>query len=344
MTSARLSPDGASTRAAASARRAVLALAALAFALAALPTLACSGAYQTGQALLPQGMAQATMPDVPAASYIYVNPGGPFMLPLRSFGPSGTTFTPGARADAMLRASGATLFVGQSPVGFGGIFDFYEEAVNSLVAFRLGTNPQRSWAKGDARRLSVAAGEPDWTQAVGDASNLSDYVRLDRHPSLPWELVTNLPADPPSRPVAAGIANLEHGLSAALYDAVDLDLSDMDTAFALLRVGVLGFAIYADEEPLVIPERLDRAALEDGVFGVLMVSTSDYSGVMVAFMLGVVADRGQLETIAIGNTNARYGTIDGLHLLLKNRGTLVFAALAADKQNAIDLILSAVEE
>ena len=347
--SARPSSDGAPHAIRAPGRRAVparLALTALAFALAALPALACAGAYEAGEALLPTGMARAVVPSVPAASYVYVNTGGPVMLPLESFGPSGTDFTPGAQADDVLRASEATLFVGRSSGGFGGIFDFYEagDAVNALVAFRIGTNPERSWASGEARRLSLAAGEPGWTGAVEDASRLADYVRLDQHPTLPWELVTNLPARPPSRPVAAGVASLENGLSAALYNALDLDLSDIDTAFALLRVDVLGFAIYTDEQPLTLPERLDRQSLEDPVYGVLMVSRSDYSGVMAAFMLGVVADRAQLETIPIGNTNARYGTIDGLHLLIKNRGTLVFAALSADKQNAIDLILSAVNE
>ena len=313
--------------------------------LASLP-LACSGAYEPGEALLPVGMAQAVVPDVSAASYLYVNPGGPVMLTLDSFGPSGTAFTPGAQPGSLVQASGVTLFVGKSADGFGGIFDFNEaaDAVNGLVAFRLGTNPQRSWADGDARTLRVAAGEPGWVQSVGTASRLASYVTLERHPSLPWDLVTNLPASPPSQPVAAGIANIEHGLSAALYNSVDLDLSDIDTAFALLRVNLVGFAIYTDDDPLVLPERLDRQALEENTYGVLIVSRSDFSGVMVAFMLGVVSDRAQLETISIANTNARYGIVDGLHLVLKNRGNLVFAALSADRQNAVDLILSAVNE
>ena len=308
--------------------------------------LACSGTYEPGEALLPVGMAQAVAPDVAAASYLYVNPGGPVFLTLDSFGPSGTSFTPGAQPGSLVQANGVTLFVGRSPDGFGGIFDFNDtaDAVNGLVAFRLGTNPQRSWSDGDARTLRVAAGDPEWVQSVGTASRLASYVTLERHPSLPWDLVTNLPASPPSQPVAAGIANIENGLAAALYNSVDLDLSDIDTAFALLRVDLVGFAIYTDDDPLVLPERLDRQALEENTYGVLMVSRSDFSGVMVAFMLGVVSDRAQLETIPIANTNARYGTVDGLHLLLKNRGNLVFAALSADRQNAIDLILSAVSE
>ena len=322
-----------------------LALLALFLTLVSL-SLACSGTYEPGEALLPEGMAQAVAPNIATDSYVYVNPGGPIVLTLDSFGPSGTAFTPGAQPDSQLRASGVTMFVGRSPDGFGGIFDFYEatDTVNALVAFRLGTNPQRSWADASSRRLRIAAGEPAWVQSVGSASSLSSHVTLEHHPSLPWDLVTNLPARPPSRPVAAGIARVDDGLAGAVYNSVDLDLTDIDTAFALLRVDLVGFAIYTDDEPLVLPERVDRRALEENAYGVLMVSRSDFSGVMVAFMLGVVSDRAELETIPIANTNARYGTIDGLHMLLKNRGNLVFAALSADRQNAIDLILSAIEE
>ena len=312
----------------------------------ALLSLACSGTYEHGEALLPEGMAQAVVPDVSVASYLYINPDGPMMLPLDSFGPTGTEFNPGARPDSMLRASGVTLFVGKSPDGFGGIFDFDNStgAANALITFRLGVNPERSWGDSDRGRLRVAVGDPGWVQNVEDVFGLTSYVSLERHPSLPWDLVTNLPAEPPSRPVAAGIANVDEGLAGALYDSLDLDLTDIDTAFALLRVDLVGFAIYTDDEPLVLPERLDRRALEENAYGVLMVSRSDFSGVMVAFMLGVVSDRAELETIPIANTNARYGTIDGLHMLLKNRGNLVFAALSADRQNAIDLILSAIDE
>ena len=309
-------------------------------------SLGCSGTYEPGEALLPGGMAQAVVPDVSAASYLYVSPDGPMMLPLDSFGPTGTEFNPGARPGSMLRTSGVTLFVGKSPNGFGGIFDFDNStgAANALITFRLGVNPERSWSHSDGGRLRVAVGDPGWVQRVEDASGLTSFVSLERHPSLPWDLVTNLPAEPPSRPVAAGIANVDEGLAGALYDSLDLDLTDIDTAFALLRVDLVGFAIYTDDEPLVLPERLDRRALEENAYGVLMVSRSDFSGVMVAFMLGVVSDRGELETIQIANTNARYGTVDGLHLLLKNRGNLVFAALSANRQNAIDLILSAIDE
>ncbi len=291
-------------------------------------------------------MAQTVVPNIAAASYVYVNPDGPMMLPLDSFGPTGTEFNPGARPGSLLRASGVTLFVGKSPDGFGGILDFDDPtgAANALITFRLGVNPERSWGESEEGRLRVAVGDPGWVQKVEDASSPASYVTLERHPSLPWDLVTNLPAQPPSRPVAAGIARVDDGIAGAVYNSVDLDLTDIDTAFALLRVDLVGFAIYADEDPLVLPERLDRQALEDNAYGVLMVSRSDFSGVMVAFMLGVVSDRAELETIPIANTNARYGTIDGLHMLLKNRGNLVFAALSSDRQNAIDLILSAIDE
>ena len=156
-------------------------------------------------------------------------------------------------------------------------------------------------------------------------------------------MVTNLPENPPSPPVAVGVARLDDGLSGALMNTIDLDLSSIDTAFALVRVNTLGFGVYTDA-PIEVPESFDREFLESSVYGVLFVSNSDYSGLVVAYMLGVIADRVGMETIEIGSTNARYRTINGTHLVIKNRGTLVFAALAADRQNAVNLILSAIAD
>ena len=49
-----------------------------------------------------------------------------------------------------------------------------------------------------------------------------------------------------------------------------------------------------------------------------------------------------MELIEIGNTNARYREIDGLHLVIKNRGSFLYAALSTTKADAVELILSAV--
>ena len=59
---------------------------------------------------------------------------------------------------------------------------------------------------------------------------------------------------------------------------------------------------------------------------------------------GALGGRAGLELIELGDTNARYRTIDDLHMVVKNRGSLVYAALAGSRSAAEDLILSAIAD
>ena len=54
--------------------------------------------------------------------------------------------------------------------------------------------------------------------------------------------------------------------------------------------------------------------------------------------------RAGLELVELGDTNARYRMIDDLHMVVKNRGSLVYAALAGSRSAAEDLILSAIAD
>jgi hypothetical protein len=77
---------------------------------------------------------------------------------------------------------------------------------------------------------------------------------------------------------------------------------------------------------------------------VLFVSQSTYPAGLVSFMLSVIASRTDMELIKLGDTNARYKTIDGLHLIIKNKESLVYAAVAGNRGDAERLILSALAD
>ena len=58
--------------------------------------------------------------------------------------------------------------------------------------------------------------------------------------------------------------------------------------------------------------------------------------------MSVVAGRTEMEIIDLGNTNARYRLIEDLHLVIKNKGSAMYAALAGTRENAERLIMSAL--
>lgn len=312
-------------------------------ALLGLTAVGCSSSRVAGNALLPEGIETARIPNVEIAGYLYVNADSPISLPISGFDAGS-----GNGSEAVLTQldlNRATVIIGPSIDSFGGTFDFQTEqqAEEALRVFQIDPEDEESWGEVSSNRLSMVHGVEPWVQSVRNAFGSDSLILLTEHESLRWDILTNLPENPPSRPIAAGIMSLDEGFPSLLTERIDFDLVGMDTAFGLVRVDTIGFGLYADS-PIEVPDRFGLDFLDDAGYGVLLVSRSSYSGFVVAFMLGVVAGQTGMETIDIGNTNARYRSVEGIHLILKNKGNLVFAALAANRQSAENLILSAVTD
>ena len=312
-------------------------------ALLTLTAVGCSSSDVVGNALLPVGIETAQIPNVEIAGYLYVNAELPISLPINGLETESNDASEAVLTQLDLNT--ATIVIGPSIDSFGGTFDFQTEqqAEESLRVFQINPEDEESWGEVVSNRLSMANGTESWTQSVRNAFGSDSLILLTEHESLRWDILTNLPDNPPSRPVAVGILSLDEGFPKLLTERIDFDLVGMDTAFGLVRVDTVGFGIYADA-PIEVPDRFGLEFLENAGYGVLLVSRSSYSGFVVAFMLGVVAGQTGMETISIGNTNARYQAVEGIHLILKNKGNLVFAAIAADRQSAESLILSAVTD
>jgi hypothetical protein len=93
-----------------------------------------------------------------------------------------------------------------------------------------------------------------------------------------------------------------------------------------------------------VPDKLDEAFFKESDAGIVMVSNPGYPGVVVSFLLKIVSGRVGMESIEIGNTAARYRTIDDLHLIVKNKGSLLYTVVAASRDEAERLILSVIED
>ena len=60
--------------------------------------------------------------------------------------------------------------------------------------------------------------------------------------------------------------------------------------------------------------------------------------------MSTIAGRLGMETIDLGSTNARYLATEHAHVVLKNKGSLIYAALADDRHDAEQLMLRALAE
>jgi len=304
--------------------------------------IGCATAAPPGKALLPDGIEDAKVPGVDGRGYLYFSADPPLALSAQTLLPPRQQAQPNALPIKLQRA---TMVIGASLEHYAGILEFAsdEDAQAAWELFAANTDPKQVWAKlSPPRMLLSGLGDP-WGESAQASLNSDELVLLSEHDPVSWGLLTNLPADPPSRPVAAGVVKLEGGVLERFGSQAGLALEGLSDAFGLVRVDTVGFGVYSDS-PIEVPARIDDAYLRDSRASVLFVTQSGYSGGLVAFMLSVVAGRNQMELIELGDTNARYRAIGGLHLVLKNRGSLVFAALAGSRAAAEELMLSALAE
>ena len=307
--------------------------------LIALVAVGCATNGLSGKALLPDGMDEAQVPQVESRGYLYFNPGSPVAV-------SGGLFNviiPDGELPESISIDRATLILGNTTENVGASLHF-SSVDDSLAAWNLVADALEAddvWAQRRDEQLFLATGDQQWRGAVTDAYTGEDLISVKDASPLNWKLLSNLPESPPSKPVMAGVLQLDANLLKSLMASVNLGAEGIGNAFGLVRVKSMAFAVYTDD-PLYFNTEFDYQYLVNSGSSILLVSQSSYPGPIVSFMLGVVSDRTDLELVKLGTTNARYRQVDDLHLIIKNRGSLLYAAIATTRPGAEELMLSAL--
>ncbi len=311
-----------------------------------LVAVGCTSSITSGNALLPEGMAEAKIPELDVAGYLYLRAEQPIALSASRFGSDDAAANGSTDSlDSRVQLSQATLVLDSNPDSFGGLlsFDSERDAEYAWTLLNETLIEGELWGELSVKGMAVVHGSGPWADAVRGALTSENQIAIPDNDPTVWALITNLPENPPSRPIAAGVLKLEGGLLGLLGERAGFTLDGVDSAFGFVRANTVGFGIYA-RQPLDVSEQIDEKFLINSGTGVLFVSHSDYAGALVSFMVGVAAGRTDMELIEIGDINARYRQIGDLHLILKNRGSLIYAAMAGDMDLAESLILSAMSD
>lgn len=304
--------------------------------------LGCSAVSLPGKGLLPAGIESAEIPDVDVGGYLYFNTESPVTLAEDFFRATGTQ---GAQPSRDIVLDKATIVLGTSADELGGVLSFASDgdAGAAWELFQARVDAEQVWGKSSPPNMFLTTNQGAWTDAVKDAYESSRLVSIKERDVSGWQLLTNLPQSPPSPPVAAGVLKLDQGLISSVTGSADIEVDGIGNAFGLVRVDTLGFAIYT-ETPITISSNIDPQYLRDSNSSILFVSQSTYPGALVAFMLSVMAERTEMELIQLGSTNARYKSIEDLHLIIKNKDSLLYGAVATTRSDAEQLMLSALSE
>ena len=229
---------------------------------------------------------------------------------------------------------------------FGGILGFATSSDAALAGNLLAQRPvddPPTTSQVATSSVRIIRGDAEWTTDLSDQYGSAELVSLkERNPQV-WNMLTNLPVSEDEPPIAAGFISTDGDIIQEIADNAGIHVTGLDTAFGIVRVDNVAFGIYSDL-PESIPEEIGVEMLDSLDTGVVLVGGAGYAGVAVAFLVRSIAGKVGMETIDLDNTNARYLELEDGHLILRNKGSLIYATVAGTRDRAEELMLRALAE
>ena len=321
----------------------------LVIAVIALLSVACASEISEGQGTLPTDTQANLLPNVDFVGYLYFNPSTSSTVDIRRFLPSGGVDVLPADASESVEVSSATILTStEGDIAASLRFLSVEDA--QKVHDLYGRYPEETpiWSKLDSSTVEVVRGDSTWSQSVRDkldttTPDTSTIISMGEKSPESWALMTNLPVSETDPPIAAGLIYPDDKLIEDIEANVGVDLSDLDIAFGNIGAQRLAYAIYGDV-PIDITREIDFRFLTLHDVGMVTVAQTSYPSFALSFLVKTIAGRIGMETIELGSANARYLETEHAHVVLKNKGSLIYAALADDKHDAEQLMLRALAE
>lgn len=306
---------------------------------------ACTSTLTAGDGLLPTGMDQARVPQAELGGFVYLSASpGVAVSTSRFVSSQGVAELP-ADVPAQVDIVGAILVSGTSSEEIGGTLTFAtpEDAQTAWQVFEARKMGEENWGLLVSPRMHAVRGKGPWATSVRSALESGSLVPLSTHDPDAWALVTNLPEKPPSAPIAAGVVSLDDRLIEDFGAEAGFPLSDIADALGLAGVEAIAFALYSDLPSEAI-ESVDRDFLAQSGSAAMFVSHSSYHGAILSLVMRAGSGLSGLEEVELGDKTVRYRKIGDLHLVAKTEGSFIYAAVAAARDDAEKLILSAISD
>ena len=307
--------------------------------------VACSSEVDEGGGTLPPGIEDDLVPDVEYEVYLYFNPDSSVVVDRNRFlsADQEEVITLGGEEQVSITS---VSMVATSLEEFGGILGFATTSDAALAGNLLAQNPVEeppTTTQVATTTIQIIRGDAEWTSDLSTQYGSAELISLKERSPQVWNMLTHLPVSEEEPPVAAGFISTGGNIIQEIANIAGIQVTGLDTAFGIVRIDNVAFGIYSDL-PETIPEEVGVELLDSLDTGVVLVGGAGYAGVAVAFLVRSIAGKVGMETIDLENTNARYLELEDGHLILRNKGSLIYATVAGSRDRAEELMLRALAE
>ena len=286
--------------------------------------------------MLPPGFQEARLPDDDFSAYLYLSHSAPIAMPLAAFGESASAST---EPDVELSSLGA--WTGPNLDSFGARVEFPQQ-MQAQAAETARADDVEKWREGGV--LSLVRGGQVWTGDVEAAMRAGHGVTFKGKYEDMWRLLRLLPEEPPLQPTAAGFISVDRDLLDSLTSKAGLELGGLGQALGTINVEDIAYVAYAEDE-LRLPESVDREFVEDSGIAAVFVARSTYPGFLLSFFLNTFADRVDLQSdTRVAEEDVLSRDLDGVHLLVKPLGSVIFIVVASEEQTSERLMESVLQK
>ena len=282
--------------------------------------------------MLPPGFEEALLPDGDFTAYLYLSHSAPVAVPLAAFGESA-----GASTEPDVELSSLGAWAGPNLDSFGARAEFGEQMQAQAAETVLGDDVEQ-WREDGV--LSLVRGDGVWADGVEIAMRAGSGVTFKEKYEDVWKLLRLLPEEPPLEPAAAGFVSAESDLLDSLTARAGLDLGGLGQALGTINVEKIAYVAYAEDEPR-LPDNVDSDLVRSSGLAAVFVARSTYPGFLLSFFLNTFADRVDLQSdTRIAGEDVLSRDLDGVHLLVKPLGSVIFIAVASEAETSKSLMES----
>ena len=286
--------------------------------------------------MLPPGFEEARLPEGDLNAYLYVSHSASIAMPLTAFGESA-----GASTEPDLELSSLGAWVGPNLDSFGARAEFQQQRQAQAAETALADDVKK-WREDSVLRL--VSGQGAWADDIESAMRAGHGVTFKEKYEDAWRLLRLLPEEPSLEPAAAGFISVDSDLLDSLTSRAGLELGGLGQALGTINVENIAYIAYTEDE-LRLPESVDREYVRSSGTAAVFVARSTYPGFLLSFFLNTFADRVDLQSdTQIAGEDVLSRDLDGVHLLVKPLGSVIFIVVASEKQSSEALMQSVLRK
>jgi hypothetical protein len=294
--------------------------------LCALVTVSCSGsapAEHTAQ--LPPGFDQLTVPGISLDGVVYIAQETPILTDRLISFPPVQRFSLGLAPAASSQSLWANAEFGSS--------------AEAASAYRKVPEFNEIWKMNSNQNLLAVYPNDQSSAQLISAAQQNNFVSFKTAYVEQWNLLNNLPANPPGKAVGAGFIkisdNFKNWLSTIYTDKALL--AELYDALGKVKIDTLGLGLYAQSDLNLI----NGWDFKDWGLSLLLVGDSAYPGFVLSVLANFLPSMG-LQSATLNGETVYVKQQGDFYIMLKNAGGLVYAAVAPNSTECGNLLSSAL--